>query len=112
MILFIDTTDYTSVTYSMVGKAFLSRSFASDSHKSHQILKNLESFLKKHVNAQDKIQKIIACKGPGSYTGTRIGVTHTLALGFAWNVPVKFLEKGKFDAELQKQIKKLETASR
>ena len=42
------------------------------------------------------IERVVANKGPGSYTGTRVGAAIAQALGFAWNVPVKFVSAAKF----------------
>ena len=111
MILFIDTTNFEQLTYATVGEKVLKKTYKLDAHRSHGMLGFLEKFLhqSKISNHKSKISKIVTCKGPGSYTGTRIGVTHALALGFAWNVPVKFLEKTKFDGELQKQINSKKT---
>jgi tRNA threonylcarbamoyladenosine biosynthesis protein TsaB len=103
MILYIDTTDFSAVTYALKsGSKIFRKSYKIDPHQSHKTLKILEEFLGKHQKPNSKIQKIIVNKGPGSYTGTRVGVTHAQALGFAWNIPVKFLEKEKFLKEFKK----------
>jgi len=109
MILYIDSTDFNRVTYAIVdGKKIIRKSFKIDPHKSHETLSRLADFLKS-VNVKpspqpsprgrgrdNAIKKIYVNKGPGSYTGVRVGVTHALALGFAWNVPVKAIGKDKF----------------
>ncbi len=94
MILYIDTTDFNAISYALVGLKTLKKTYTADPHKSHEVLGFLEKFLAKIDRT--KIKKIIVNKGPGSYTGTRIGVTHAQALGFAWSVPVVALEKTKF----------------
>jgi hypothetical protein len=79
-----------------------------DPHKSHETLQKLAEFLN-FVNikpsprpsprgggGENKIEKIVINKGPGSYTGVRVGVTHALALGLAWGVPVKAVSNNKF----------------
>jgi tRNA threonylcarbamoyladenosine biosynthesis protein TsaB len=101
MILYIDTTDFNKVTFAIADKKIIKRSYAIDPHKSHETLTLLESFLLQHKIKLEEgtplpIKKIIVNKGPGSYTGVRVGVTHALALGFAWNVPVKALTKENF----------------
>ena len=97
MILYIDTTDFSKVTYALSdGKNIKQKSFVVDPHKSHETLFNLENFLKSSKIEISAIIKIIVNKGPGSYTGVRVGVTHALALGFSWNVPVKAVAKEKF----------------
>lgn len=109
MILYIDTTDFSKITFAIsTGEKVQQKSFVIDPHKSHETLQKFEEFLKKfgvqpHLPAssprQEKrgpIKNIYVNKGPGSYTGTRIGVTIGQALGMAWDVPVKFLDKEQF----------------
>lgn len=100
MILFINTTDFNTIEFAVVSEKTKRQTFTSDPHKSHEVLAFLQKFLKKiHTK---KITKIIVNKGPGSYTGTRVGVTHALALGFAWGVPVVSLDASRFTQQLQK----------
>ncbi len=102
MILYIDGTDFNKVTFGVFdGKETVKKFYKIDPHKSHQVLAKLGEFLRKSKisNPKSKIRKIIVNKGPGSYTGVRMGVAHALALGFAWNVPVKAVAKDKFDRE-------------
>ena len=106
MILFIYSTNFDAVTYSLVGGKVFTKTFQADSHKSHEVLGFLEQFLQSSTIKAADIKKIIVSKGPGSYTGTRIGVTHAMALGFAWNIPVKALEGEKFLHELSRAIGK------
>ncbi len=96
MILFIDTINFDALTYTLKGEKVLSKTFKVNPHESHEVFGYLEKFLKQSKIKQEEVKKIVVNKGPGSYTGTRIGVTHALALGFAWNVPVKALEAGRF----------------
>jgi tRNA threonylcarbamoyladenosine biosynthesis protein TsaB len=100
MILYIDTTDFGAITYALVGGKTIKKTYRVDPRHSHEVLGYLEKFFKKIDRST--ITKIIVNKGPGSYTGTRIGVTHALALGFAWNVPVKALDGEKFLEQLEK----------
>ena len=100
MILFIDTTDLKSITYATIGDAVTQKQYQIDPHSSHQLLEYLEKFFKQTKFDRKKLKKIVVCSGPGSYTGTRIGVTHALALGFAWNIPVKPIPKEKVPINL------------
>jgi tRNA A37 threonylcarbamoyladenosine modification protein TsaB len=113
MILFIDTTDFSKIIFAISDeKKVRQKSFVVDPHKSHETLEKLEEFLLKskivnlnikplsgspHALGRETIKKIYVNKGPGSYTGTRIGVTIGQALGMAWDVPVKFIAKDKFE---------------
>lgn len=97
MILYIDTTDFNSVVFAVgEGKEIIKKVYTVDPHKSHETLGVLDKFLKSHKIKKDDITKIFVNKGPGSYTGVRVGVTLAQALGFAWQVPVKAVAKDKF----------------
>ena len=116
MILYIDTTDFNKVTFGVVkshprldrgSKNIDSGSEAGmthkkfykiDPHKSHETLAKLDEFLRqsKIRNPQSTIKKIVVNKGPGSYTGVRVGVTHALALSFAWGAKVSALGAADF----------------
>ena len=91
MFLYIDGTDYTSVTYALGDKGglIISKKYPIDPHKSHKTLQHLDAFLRQSKIPQSSISKIFVNKGPGSFTGTRIGIAHAMALGLAWGVPVK-----------------------
>lgn len=115
MILYIDTTDFNKVTFALCGRnsEFISASkkidsgskagmkyekiFQIDPHESHETLGCLDKFLKESKIGIENIEKIIVNKGPGSYTGVRVGVTIAQALGFVWGVRVKFSAKNKFN---------------
>ena len=116
MILYIDTTNFDKMTFALsIDGKITKKSFKIDSHRSHKSLQKLDEFLKlAKINFNpprpssgppghllpkgegNNVKKIVCNKGPGSFTGTRVGVTHALALGFALNVPVKFLPREKF----------------
>lgn len=119
MILYIDTTDFNKATFALSeSRLKLSegskkrlikiqkKSYKIDPHKSHETLWCLEKFLLYHKIKLEEgnllpIEKILVNKGPGSFTGVRVGVAHALALGFAWNVPVYPVKKTVFAAKLK-----------
>ena len=120
MILYIDSTDFNKVTFALSQmssrtrsgtqrnkdmdsrlrgndkKKVLKKSYKINPHKSHETLGFLDKFLKEKKIKHDEINKIIVIKGPGSYTGVRVGVTIAQALGFAWNIPVRAVVKNQF----------------
>lgn len=123
MILFIDTTDFNKVAFAISRMPSLARSgtqgidsghppeadsgmtikktYKINPHESHKILAHLDEFLKKSKikNPQSEIKRIMVNKGPGSFTGVRVGVTIAMALGFAWGAPVKAVGKEQFKIE-------------
>jgi tRNA threonylcarbamoyladenosine biosynthesis protein TsaB len=102
MILFIDTTDFKKVTFCVgQNKKIIKRSYILDAHRSYETLIKLDEFLKRlkifpkakyseEWNASS-LKKIIVNKGPGSYTGVRVGVTIAMAFGLALEIPVSSL---------------------
>jgi tRNA A37 threonylcarbamoyladenosine modification protein TsaB len=97
MKLYIDTIDLNKIVFAVFnGKKLQKKSYKIQGHESFEILKKLDSFLKANSYKLSAISSIIANKGPGSYTGTRIGVTIANALGLALKIPVKYLDKEKF----------------
>ncbi len=99
MTLYIDTTDFNKMVFGVFdGKKTIKRTYKIDPHKSNETLGKLDEFIKglKIKDLGLKIKQIVVNKGPGSYTGVRVGVTIAQALGFAWNVPVKAVVKDKF----------------
>jgi len=109
MILYIDTTDFNKVTFAVSffppppsggragrGVVIKKKSYKIDPHKSHETLQKLDEFLKSKKLKVKSIKKIVVNKGPGSYTGVRVGVAHALALSFAWGAKVSALGAADF----------------
>lgn len=99
MNLYIDTADFGQITFALSdGKKLFKKVFKVDAQKSHQTLGKLEEFLKStrikslpdspQDLGRETIKKIYVNKGPGSYTGVRVGVVMAQALGLAWGVKV------------------------
>jgi len=105
MLLFIDTSDLQSIVFAIVptddGRILLhSQSIAYN--ENDKTLSLLDTFLKKHRVKLDAITKIVVCSGPGSFTGTRVGVTIAQGIGFARNIPVVAIPKAKVPTVLKK----------
>jgi len=43
-----------------------------------------------------RINKIVVCKGPGSFTAIRVGLSIVQALSLAWEIPLQILSKSSF----------------
>lgn len=97
MILYIDTTDFNKATFAVSdSKKIIKRIYKIDPHKSHEALGMLDKFLKGLKIKDLRLKKIVVNRGPGSYTGVRVGVTIAMALAFAWEIPMEALGKNLF----------------
>lgn len=85
MILYIDSTDNTQVLIRLDDKEFVNK---VDSPRNQDVFGFLLSCLEKENIHQEDISEVEVNPGPGSFTGTRIGVTIANALGFALGIPV------------------------
>ncbi len=85
MKLFLDSTDNTQVLIRLDDKEFINK---VDSPRNQDVFGFLLSCLEKEGYKQEDITEVEVNPGPGSFTGTRIGVTIANAIGFALRVPV------------------------
>lgn len=108
MILKIDTTDNSKITVEITDEKSNKSDLLSETRKkgSQILLPMIDSLLKKNKTKLSQITKIEVNAGPGSFTGTRVGVSVANALGFALQIPVNnkkgkivvpIYEKSKFD---------------
>lgn len=90
MILYVDTTQNEIIlaVADKSGKLIAKLSQKTDYNQSEVFLIALDKFLKKNKLKLSDIKKIMAVKGPGFFTGTRIGVTCANTLSFLLNVPI------------------------
>ena len=104
MILFLDTSDLHHMILALIPKSgdITRHEFAVAYNENDQTLGFLDKFLKRHRVKADDINKIIVCSGPGSFTGTRVGVTIAQAFGFAKNIPVVAIKKTQVPTDLRK----------
>ncbi len=99
MNLYIDTADFDQITFALGEGAKLEKKvYKLEAQKSHETLAKLEEFLH---GRRPALQKIFVNKGPGSYTGVRVGVVMAEALGLSWGVKVV----PKTRAQMQKLLK-------
>lgn len=105
MFLFIDTTE-DEIILALFDKDKLINQIREKARyrQSELLLIRIDAFLRKSKGSLDSLKGIIVAKGPGSFTGTRIGVTTTNALAFALSIPILGIKKE--DLSLQQLIKK------
>jgi len=115
MILFLDATDYNAIRFALTdGKVVRQQKHQLKYNENDKTLLLLDKFLKKHNLSlrpvpRSKIQvpridKVLVCTGPGSFTGTRVGVTIALALRLALDVKVGGIKKSQIPSNLRKLL--------
>ena len=62
--------------------------YAAWQRQSEYLVPEIDNLLKKLSLTKDDIDEIIVSKGPGSYTGVRIGMTVAKVMAFALNKPL------------------------
>lgn len=129
MILFIDTTDFNQIHFALTdGKKLLDKKFKIAYNENWKTLDHLEKFLKENKISLTPtlspspftLSKILVCSGPGSFTGTRVGVTIAQGLSFANKIPLFAISKEELpknlknliDSKLSKKIEITYTASK
>ena len=106
MILFLDTSEFRSVTCAIITSAkILQMKFKLKNNDSQQSFVYLKKFLSAHKKEWKKIEKIIVVSGPGSFSGIRAGLANALALGFAWNAEVLAIKKELVPAKISDLLK-------
>ncbi len=105
MILFIDTSDYNALSLTVVDqnmfKKFSSKVEFNENYKTNEFL---QKFLKREKIELAKLEKIIVCSGPGSFTGLRVGVSLAQALGYGLEIPVIAIPKNKVPTDPSKLL--------
>ena len=103
MILFIDTSNFDNLTLALVNGPVVKQQVMSlafnENYKTNAFV---QKFLKLQKTEPKDLTKIIACSGPGSFTGIRVGVSLAQALGFALHIPVLAIPKTKVPDDLRK----------
>jgi len=102
MILFIDTSDFTAMRFALIDSTTIEYVFEIAYNENWKTLDYLQSFLNKSGVDIANIKKVIVCSGPGSFTGTRVGVTIAEAISFARKIPIVAMPKNKLPKDLTK----------
>jgi tRNA threonylcarbamoyladenosine biosynthesis protein TsaB len=70
------------------GRIIDKNTWHSDLKHSEELLPRIDQLLRKNEVLVDDLSGIVTAVGPGSYTGIRVGVSTSNALGFALKIPV------------------------
>ena|SRR3989344_3403784 len=107
MKLKIDTTDSKNITVELFdGKESISKLVETQKLGSQVLLPMIDKILKINKLKITDIKSVEVNPGPGSFTGTRVGVSVANALGLALNIPLNgkkgkivlpIYDKSKFD---------------
>lgn len=117
MYLFIDTSNIEYIMLALIdaqGGVLAKEKIAAKYKQSEKLIKEIERLgnrIKGLKSIRESLKGIIVVKGPGSFTGLRIGVTTANALGFSLGVPVVGV-MGEFEEMIKDLIKKLEIQGR
>lgn len=94
MFLFIDTTTDKIILGLFKGDKLVDSLIKKAKYQQAELLLVLiDKFLKSNKISPKKISGLIVVKGPGSFTGTRIGVSVANALAFALEIPILGIKK-------------------
>lgn len=96
LLLIIDTTDKICLVGLQHGNIFEVKKWSWQEDTGTEVLANIEKILKKRSKTLENIDEIIVNRGPGSYTGTRVGITLANTLGWSLNKPVYGLENSRY----------------
>ncbi|KKB40090.1 tRNA (adenosine(37)-N6)-threonylcarbamoyltransferase complex dimerization subunit type 1 TsaB [Bacillus thermotolerans] len=88
-VLAIDTSTYTLGVSLLEGEKLIGE-YTTDLNKNHslRVMPAVEVLMKECGVEPAELEKIVVAKGPGSYTGVRIGVTIAKTLAWSLKVPL------------------------
>ena len=86
--LIIDTTDNKKTTVKLETKSSIDEITEENIPKSQITLQLIDKLLKQNSLKPTEIDEIVVNTGPGSFTGTRVGVAIANALGFGLDLKV------------------------
>jgi tRNA threonylcarbamoyladenosine biosynthesis protein TsaB len=89
MILGLRTSDPTCQMFLISDKNAISqKNWLAERRLSKELLGELEIFLGENNTSFEKLTGLIVFRGPGSYTGLRIGISVVNALAYGLNIPI------------------------
>lgn len=91
MKLFLDTTDFDTAHLSLIdvnGQEVAKASLAAGKQLTQHLVPQIIALCLGSNKTLNQLTEVEVTTGPGSFTGTRIGVAVANALGYALNIPV------------------------
>lgn len=94
-IIHLDTADkLTRIRlYNHAGQTIDKMEWPARFNQSEELLQRIDDLLKKNQVAKADLSGILVNRGPGSFTGLRVGITTANFLAYSLNVPVVELKK-------------------
>lgn len=99
LILLIDTTIRDQTNIALIGPSYLARS--SRAVRAQELQKMIDQLLQVEKKSLIKIGYLAVLAGPGSYTGSRIGVTAVNTLAWLLEKPIIQLEEMNFEQAIE-----------
>jgi hypothetical protein len=101
MTLFLNTTDFYYVSFTLVdGKKTTTKKYKI-SLQTEKVLNFLDQFLSKEIKKDfSKLSEIYVLVGEGSFTGIRVGLSIALAFNTVLNVPIFAIDKKNLPKDL------------
>lgn len=89
MILGLRTSEPTChMTLLRAGKIIAQKEWLAERRLSKVLLEELEAFLQENHATFNQLKGLVVFRGPGSYTGLRIGISVMNALAYGLSVPI------------------------
>ena len=110
MILFVNTASADKIDLALIndrGKILRHRNIPAEYRQSEKLLPAIDKMIGRNG---EKLEGIIAVKGPGSFTALRIGLTTANVLAFGWGIPAAGVKSGGLDQMIKNGIRKLKKA--
>lgn len=101
MILVIDTTNKECLI-ELIGRKRARLKWHWQKDTGQEVLKKIDQLLKQNRKKLKELEAILVNQGPGSFTGTRVGITIANTLGWVLDIPVVGYREGKLKQALEK----------
>jgi len=105
MVLLINTAERNKIELGICKVNNFKKYFKETNRQSEELLLFVDEVLNKENIHLSELSSIFVCQGPGSYTGTRVGVTVANSLAWSLNIPVLGYPADKLDMEIVKKHK-------